>query len=314
MANSMKNVLIFGINGFVGGYLARELHQNGWRIMGTDRGDTCKVTEATDYRALDITNACSVLQAIDELHPDAIVNLAAISSVGTSWAIPQQTIATNVLGAINIFEAVKETDRNIKILLIGSSEEYAPSTEPLDETSALSALSPYGISKATQGQFADLYAERFSLDITRTRSFNHTGIGQTDTFVLPSFCKQVAQIASAGKPGVIEVGNIDVVRDFSDVHDIARAYRLLLEGDYSGEVFNVGSGIGYSLRELLDHIISLADVEITVSVAKDRIRPADNPIIICNYNKLHATTGWKPGYGVKHVLREMFSYSLEKYR
>ena len=192
--------------------------------------------------------------------------------------------------------------------MIGSSEEYAPNEQPLNEESPVSALSPYGISKAMQGQFADLYCEKLGLDITRTRSFNHTGVGQTDTFVLPSFCKQAAGIARTGKPGVIQVGNLDVVRDFSDVRDIVRAYRLLLEGDYAGQVFNVGCGTGYSLRQLLEHIISFADVPIEIEVSAERLRPSDNPVSICDYTKLEQATGWRPESDVYQALEKMFDH------
>ncbi len=304
----MKTALIFGASGFVGAYLARELHANGYSVAGTDRTESCAVEEVDEYRSADITDAESVKQLVADIRPDAIINLAAISSVGQSWTIPQQTVNVNVLGAINVFEAVKAADYPAKILLIGSGEEYAPSEEPLTEESPVSALSPYGISKVMQGQFSDLYASKFGLDIVRTRSFNHTGVGQTDTFVLPSFCKQAAQIAATGKPGTIEVGNLEVVRDFSDVRDIARAYRLLLEGDYSGQVFNVGSGVGHSLRQLLDTIISFADVDIEVIVAPERLRPSDNPVSVCDYTKLAVATKWRPEYTVNDVLQNMFEH------
>lgn len=304
----MKTALILGASGFVGAYLARELHAHGYSVAGADRTESCPVEEVAEYRAIDITDADSVKQVVADLRPDAIVNLAAISSVGQSWALPQATVSVNVLGAVNVFEAVKAADYPAKILLIGSSEEYAPNDQPLSEESAVSALSPYGISKAMQGQFSDLYCEKCGLDVTRTRSFNHTGVGQTDTFVLPSFCKQAAAIANTGKPGAIQVGNLDVVRDFSDVRDIVRAYRLLLEGDFSGEVFNVGSGVGYSLRQLLERIISFADVPISIEVAPERLRPSDNPVSICDFTKLERATGWHPESDVYQALEEMFDY------
>ena len=304
----MKTALILGINGFVGHYLARELSDHGYDVVGADRDDACLVEEASSYSPIDIVDPEATAQLVTSRKPNAIVNLAAISSVGQSWAMPQQTIAVNVNGSLNLFEAVKAAGIPAKILIVGSSEEYAPSTDPLSEEFPVSALSPYGISKAMQGQFSDLYREKFRLDITRTRSFNHTGVGQTETFVLPSFCKQAAAIERSGKPGRIEVGNLDIVRDFSDVRDIVRAYRLLLEGDYSGEVFNVGSGIGHSLRDLLDYIISLASVEIEVVVSPERLRPSDNPVSVCDYSKLTCSTEWQPQNDIRATLKSMFDY------
>lgn len=307
-----KSVLIFGASGFVGSYLAREFKAQGYEVYGSDRVASSDTTNLDAYRACDITDASGVKAVVDELQPEAIVNLAAISSVGQSWKMPQATMSVNVNGALNVLEAAKDMEAMPKVLLIGSSEEYKPSDRPLKETDPVDASNPYGISKVTQGHFAEIYAERYGMKIYRTRSFNHTGVGQTTSFVLPSWCKQVAEIQKSGKPGVLRVGNLDVSRDFSDVRDIVRGYRMLLESSYSGEVFNFGSGQALPLRELLDSITSLASVDITVEVAPEYLRPNDTPFIQGDIAKAKKLLGWQPECYIENTLREFFNFYLFK--
>lgn len=305
----MKKALIFGINGFVGPYLAEELAASGYQIAGSDRAKTCRSSLAAWYREADLLDAHEVEQVIVQAQPNLIVNLAAISSVGQSWFTPQATMQVNAIGALNILEAAKNNALFPRIVFIGSSEEYAPSSEPLKEDSPLCANNPYGVSKMAQERFAEIYQERFDLKVFNIRAFNHTGVGQSDSFVLPSFCKQVAEIERSGKPGVIRVGNLEVARDFSDVRDVVRAYRMIAESDYAGEVFNVGSGIANSLRDLLDYVISLCGQRVKVEIDRSRVRPADVPIIQCNRDKISSLLGWQPMYSIEQTLKALyFSY------
>lgn len=289
-----ERALIFGVNGFVGGWLTRELVDHGYEVVGSDVGKSPAHDGLAGYYTGDLLDAEHVAEIVRATEPDAIVNLAAISSVGQSWKAPALTMQVNVVGAINVLEAARTQKESPKVLLVGSSEEYAPSDRPLKETDPLDATNPYGISKVTQERFAELYGERYGLCVYRTRSFNHTGPGQSDKFVIPSWCKQVAEIERSGKPGVIRVGNIDVVRDFSDVRDVVRAYRMILESDYAGEVFNVGSGEALSLRELLRIILACADQGITVETDTERLRPADIATICCDNDAIGRSVGWRP--------------------
>lgn len=306
-----KSALIFGGSGFVGGYLSRELKACGYEVYGSDRAEASANDALDEYRACDITDAAGVKAVVDELQPAAIVNLAAVSSVGQSWKIPQVTMDVNVNGALNVLEAAKDMENKPKILLIGSSEEYRPSNKPLKETDPVDATNPYGISKVTQERFAEVYEERYGLKIYRTRSFNHTGVGQTDTFVLPSWCKQVATIQKSGKPGTMRVGNLDVVRDFSDVRDIVRGYRMLIESDHAGEVFNFGSGNAHPLRDMLQSIISFADVDIEVEIAQEYLRPNDTPVIQVDCTKAKNLLGWAPNFRIEDTLRAIYESFLK---
>ena len=243
---------------------------------------------------------------IELIKPKYIVNLAAVSSVGASWYIPQKTVQVNVNGTLNILEAVRQLDLRARILLIGSSEEYAVSDSPISETYTLNSNNPYGISKIAQEFFAEMYRASYGLDIISTRTFNHTGIGQHENFVLPGFVKQAADIHNSGRGGKIYVGNLSAKRDFGDVRDMVRAYRMILESTTAEKVFNVGSGTCYSLEELLRYIVSLTSEHIEIVVSPEKLRPVDNPVIWCDNSLLRSKTGWSPKYTIYDTINAMF--------
>ena len=304
----MSRVLIFGAGGFVGSYLCKEFLNNGYKVSGTDKGEGSALPSEVDFYKTDLMQADEVEKLIGQIQPDIIVNLAAISSVGASWNMPQTTMAINVIGALNIMEAARKSEQKPKILFVGSSEEYVISENPLDENTQLNANNPYGISKVTQEQFAKLYREQYGLKIYCVRPFNHTGIGQRDSFVLPSFCKQVAEIDKSGKDGKIQVGNLKVKRDFSHVKDVVRAYRMIVESDNCNQIYNVGSGNAYSLEDMLTYIIGLSNQNIEIEVDQNRIRPTDQPVICCDRSLIGKELGWEPQYDVYDALKEMYEY------
>ena len=306
----MKRVLIFGIGGFVGPYLAKEFLNAGYNVYGSDIIEGSGLPTEVVYYQVDLLNTGATAEVIQQCAPDIIVNLAAISSVGLSWRMPQKTIEVNVIGTLNILEGIRTLSHLPKVLLVGSSEEYEISDKPVSEHQPISANNPYGISKVTQERFATIYKEQYGLKVYYVRPFNHTGIGQRDTFVLPSFCKQVAEIEKTGKPGVIKVGNLEAQRDFSHVKDIVRAYRMVVESEDNDIVFNIGSGEAHSLRYLLDFITSLATVKINIEVDPDRFRPTDNPYICCDNSFVKKELGWQPQYSVFDALREMYNAYL----
>jgi len=258
----------------------------------------------------DLLNAENIEKIVSEKKPDMIINLAAISSVGASWGIPQITMSVNVIGALNIMEAARKIDNRPKVMFIGSSEEYAVSDKPMNEQTILNANNPYGISKMAQEKFAEVYRERYGMQIYCVRPFNHTGIGQRDSFVLPSFCKQAAVIERSGKPGTIKVGNLAAERDFSDVRDIVRAYRMIIENSDCTRIYNVGSGKAYKLSELLNYIVSLSKQKITVEIDPERFRPVDTQVICCNHELISKELGWKPKYSIFDTLKGMFDSYL----
>lgn len=301
-------VLIFGAGGFVGPYLADEFENNGYEVFGSDISESVK---KMNFIKADILNFEDVEMSVNKCKPDVIINLAAVSSVGASWNIPQTTMEVNVVGALNILEAARKQENVPKVLFVGSSEEYEASDKPISENAPLNANNPYGISKATQEKFAKLYRDRYNMQIYCVRPFNHTGIGQKETFVLPSFCKQVAEIEKSGKPGTIKVGNLSAKRDFSHVRDIVRAYRTVIEKGDPEKVYNIGSGKAYGLDELLEYIISLSSQKINVLIDRDRFRPVDTPVICCDNTLICSELEWKTEYSIFDTLKEMFDWFKE---
>ncbi|MBD5087007.1 MAG: NAD-dependent epimerase/dehydratase family protein [Clostridiales bacterium] len=305
-----KRALIIGANGFVGPYLKKELASNGYEVYGCGYSQVGSAVE-DNFFEVDITDYDAIYGLIFSVKPTHIFNLAAISSVGLSWEKPQATVNVNVCGTINILESVRKLGLNTKILLIGSSEEYAPSNKPVSENDKLDAVNPYGISRIMIEEFATMYRNRYGLDITCIRAFNHTGLGQTPVFVLPSFIEQVANIALSKECGKIKVGNISVYRDFSDVRDIVYAYRLIAESEEKICVINVGSGAAYKIEELLNYIISLSGKQIEVVLDKERFRPADLPYCCCDNTLLKSKTNWQPKYNIFDTLKEMYNNKIK---
>ena len=303
----MRKALIFGAAGFVGGYLYKELDAHGYKVYGSDILDAPE--NGMEYIRADLLDARRVAEVISDVRPEAIINLAAISSVGQSWKLPQTTMQVNIVGALNILEGARAIHPMPKVLFIGSSEEYAVSSEPISEESPLDANNPYGISKMAQERLAQLYREHYGMKIYCARPFNHTGVGQRDSFVIPSWCKQAAAISKSGRPGVMRVGNLNVRRDFSDVRDVVRAYRMILERGNCGVIYNIGTGNSVLLKDLLDYIVSLAKQPIAVEIDTSLIRPVDAPYICCDHSLITQELGWKPEHELFDTVREMVKAS-----
>ncbi len=301
----MKKILITGACGFVGKYLINEFLNDEYEILACDINNNGKLPSNVKYAQMNILDNEQVNKVIKDFMPNYLINLAAVSSVGLSWKMPQKTIEVNVIGTLNILEAIKNNCINCKILLVGSSEEYAIKNEPLTEESNINANNPYGISKIAQENFAKMYIEKYGMKIVCTRSFNHTGIGQQDNFVIPSFCKQVAEIEKSGKDGTIYVGNLSAYRDISDVEDIVKVYKALLEKENPELVYNVGSGKAYKIEELLNYIISLSRKKINIEIDKEKYRDIDTPYICCDNTKIKE---YFKGTDIKETIKRMYEY------
>ena len=297
----MKRVLITGAGGFVGNYLIKEFSNHNYSVIACDINKSDNFDENIEYYDMNILDKPIVEEIIEKCKPDYLINLAAISSVGLSWNIPDKTMEVNVIGTLNLLEAIHKKCPACKVLLIGSSEEYEMKNEPLKEEDTVNASNPYGISKIAQENFAKLYKEKYGLSIVCTRSFNHTGVGQLDQFVIPSFSK----IDKSGKPGKIYVGNLSAHRDLSDVRDIVKVYRELLENETKDLVYNVGSGKVYKIEELLKYIISLCSQNIEIVIDKEKIRPIDTPYICCDNSK---TAQYFQGTDIKDTIKEVYDY------
>jgi GDP-4-dehydro-6-deoxy-D-mannose reductase len=307
----MKRALIFGASGFVGPYLAREMLDHGYEVSGADFHET-NAFSYTHFYSVDLTDKESVKKAIEDCNPTHIFNLAAISSVGQSWKDPELTMRVNTCGAINIMDAAYHLSERPRVLLVGSSEEYLPSDMPLSEDMPINANNPYGVSKVAQERLGAIYRKQYGLLVYCVRAFNHIGVGQRPSFVIPSWCKQVAEIEKSEKPGIICVGNLNVSRDFSDVRDIVRAYRMVIESNYSDEIFNIGSGKAVSLRSILSTILSFSSQSIQVETDSSLLRPVDNAFICCDNSKIKRLIGWEPTKDLTATLKDIYSSFLIK--
>lgn len=296
--------LIIGIDGFVGGHLKSELISNGYEVVGTALNHSDE-----NIRVMDILDLQSISKVISEVKPDVIFHMAGQSSVALSWKEPRLTFDLNVNGTINILEVVKNFNTKIKILIVGSSDQYGKVSNDnffVDESVPLNPTTPYAISKCTQEQIALLYARDYGMNVYLTRSFNHIGVGQKKGFVIPDVASGIADI-EAGKANRLLVGNLSAERDFSDVRDIVRAYRLIVEKGKSNTVYNVGSGNTYSIENLINTLISMSKCTISVESDAARMRKSDTPVIKCNNSRLIEDTGWNPQFDINTTLEDVLN-------
>ena len=311
-------VLITGVAGFVGGHMVDLLRAEapGAVVLGLDKQPGPRARSLNiEVVQTDLEDASAVRESFARLGPDRVVHLAAQSSPQRSWDDPERTLRTNVLGMLNLLEAARALPAPPRILAIGSADEYGlvrPQDVPLREDAPLRPASPYAASKVAQGFLALQYALSPGLPVMRTRTFHHTGPRRGEQFAESSFARQLAEIEAGQRPPRLEVGNLDAVRDFTDVRDVVRAYWALLERGTPGEVYNVCSGRGVKLRELLDGLIALSGLPVEVHVDPARLRPADAPALVGDPSRLRAATGWEPRIPLERTLRDLLDYWRER--
>lgn len=260
---------------------------------------------------MDILDKDAVVDILYEIQPDYIFHLAAQSSVGVAWKNPQLTVDVNIKGAINVMDAVRDLFYKPRILLIGSGEEYGhirPDETPIVEDNALRPGNIYAATKACQNMVGNIYSKAYDMDLMMVRAFNHVGPGQASLFVVSDFCRQVAEIEKGIREPVIMVGNLAAKRDFTDVRDVVKAYVKLIQEGKAGETYNVGSGNAQEIRQILEKVVAMSDMEIKVETDPNKIRPVDVPIIEADITKLNALTGWKPEIPVEQTIRETLDY------
>ncbi len=312
-------VLVTGAAGFVGVHLSRLLlaESPGVEVHGVvrPRSPRRRVPEGVRILDADLEDALQVDAVFDAVRPDRIVHLAAQSSPQVSWADPAGTMRANVIGLLNLLESVRRRGLSPRILVVGSAEEYGmvdPRNLPVSEDAPLRPATPYAVSKVAQGYLALQYCLAFGMSIVRTRTFHHTGPGRGASFAESAFARQIVDVELGRRPPVLEVGNLEAVRDFSDARDVVRAYWALLERGEAGDVYNVCSGQGVRIRDVLDKLLGASGVQVEVRVDPDRLRPADVPVLVGDAARLRGATGWEPRLSLDQSLADLLEYWRER--
>ena len=313
----MRRVLVTGVTGFAGSHLVDYmLTRNDCEIFGIQRWrspleNVLHFVDRITMVECDLRDASSTRDTLERVRPDWIFHLAAQSFVPTSWSAPTESLTTNVLGQLNLFEAVRRIGLTCRIQIACSSEEYGmvyADELPIKETNPLRPLSPYAVSKVAQDLLAYQYWMSWKVDSVRTRGFNHEGPRRGPVFVASDFAKQIADIEKGLKPPVLHVGNLEARRDFTDVRDMVRGYWLALEKCEPGEVYNLCSGRDYSIQQVLDLLLGMTKVKIEVRQDRTRLRPSDVPVLLGDRSKFTQATGWAPVIPFEQTLQDMLDF------
>ncbi len=304
------NILVTGATGFVGNHLVNLLHDT-TTLYGTAQEPVAPDPRFAAMHVLDVRDANAVQATMDAVEPDAVIHLAAQSHVGTSFRKPWSTLETNIKGTLTILYALRNR-RDTRLLLVSSSEVYgliAPEDLPITESHPIQPTNPYGVSKRTQELLAEQYALSDGQNMVIVRPFNHIGPGQSTRFALPNFAEQIAYMEKGKRPPVLKVGNLAAERDFTDVRDVCRAYESLLTHATQDYIFNIGSGRAVSIRHLVDMLAALAEVDISVEVEPERMRPIDVPRIVADASRLHNALGWQPQFSLEQSVQDILEHA-----
>ena len=311
-----KRALITGITGFVGKWLSEHLIYKGYEVYGLDRWSSCPYPDIT-YKQIDILDTAGMAGFLSAVKPGSVYHLAAISYLPEADVSPRHALEINISGTISLLDAVRQSCPQAETLLIGSSKQY---NDNIDSDCVSEEIYPdptnfYGISKYAGELIGKQYVRQFGMNIKMTRSFNHTGPGQSPRFVCSDWAKQVSEISMGSQP-VISVGNLQSIIDFSDVRDVVRAYVLILERGTNGAAYNVCSGKGISLERILNYLISKSPKEISVRTEDKKLRAhKTNRKMIGDNSKLKRDTSWQASIPIEKTLDDLLNFwcqELEK--
>lgn len=317
---AQKKALITGIAGFAGSHLAELLLSKDIEVYGLfrPRSKTEHVESIKSKLHLedaDLLDSHSLYTTIARIKPDYIFHLAAQSFVPTSWVSPSVTLEVNVVGSGNLFEAVRQVGIDPVIQIACSSEEYGlvyPNEIPIKETNPLRPQSPYAVSKVAMDYLGYQYFCSYKMRIIRTRGFNHTGPRRGETFVTSNFAKQIAMIEKGKQDPVIMVGNLETQRDWTDVRDMVRGYLMAVESCDPGDVYNLCSGRGVRVGDMLNLLLSFSKAKVDVKQEPSRMRPSDVPVLIGDNSKFVKKTGWKPMIPFEKTMEDLLNYWRER--
>jgi GDP-4-dehydro-6-deoxy-D-mannose reductase len=313
--------LITGISGFVGSHLAEYLlDHTDWQVAGTVYGPTINITHLRSRLELyyaELSRLETVSQILSESRPAYIFHLAAQPLPFLSHQDPWGTLENNICMQLNILEAVVRLRLDSRVLVVGSAEEYGlvhAEELPIRETTPLRPINPYAVSKVAQDFLGLQYHLSHNVFAVRVRPFNHLGPRQSPGFVAPDLAKQIAEAEAGCREPIIDVGNLDAARDFSDVRDIVRGYHLALTRGEAGEVYNLGSEEAHSVRELLDTLLAMSRMQIEVRTDATRLRPVNVPVIISDCTRFRQRTGWRTTIPFRQSLQDVLDYWRDQVR
>ena len=274
--------------------------------------DVAKFNLNIKFECVDLLDKAAVETIILDFKPTHILHLAAISSVAQSWQMPATTFLNNTNIFLNIIEPIRLLKLTCRVLSVGSGEEYGNVAEealPVTETYPYNPNNPYSVARVSQTMLSKIYVNGYDIDIMMTHSFNHIGPRQKDRFVIASFAKQLVQLAkSESLPRKIVTGSLNITRDFLDVRDVVKAYYLLLKNGTKGEVYNVCSGNGVVLKDIVKMMCDILDINVTIEVDNSLIRPNENRKIVGSYKKINEHIGWKPTINIEASLKDIINY------
>lgn len=316
----VKKALITGIAGFVGSHLAELLLERGFEVYGmcrprTKRDHIESIINKLHLEDADLLDTHSLYTMVSRIKPDYIFHLAAQSFVPTSWVSPAVTLEVNIVGSANLFEAVRQAGIDSVIQIACSSEEYGLVHEdelPIKETNPLRPLSPYAVSKVAMDYLGYQYHQSYQVRIVRTRGFNHTGPRRGETFAESNFARQIAMIEKGKQESVINVGNLEAKRDYTDVRDMVRAYVLAAQKCDPGDVYNVAVGSAIRIGDMLKLLLSFSKVKVKIQEDSSRMRPSDVPVLVGDNTKFVGKTGWKPEIRFEKTMEDLLNYWRER--
>ncbi len=288
--------LVTGAQGFVGRHLSEHLSANGDEVVGVDRHEG----------GVDITDGAAVHGLLDKVKPDVVYHLAGWADVGGSWRAPVEAFRVNAEGTLNILNAAIDVGVD-RVLAVSSADVYGKvSTRdlPITEESPLRPVSPYAASKVAADYLGLQAWLGRGLPVLRVRAFNHLGPGQTDKFVAPALASRIARNEQQGGD-VLTIGNLSARRDFTDVRDVVRAYRLLVVSGEPGEVYNVCSGVDLAVQDLADQLLALARRPMRFEPDPQLLRPVDIPVLRGDHSRLTKATGWEPEIPIERTLADL---------
>jgi len=318
----MKRALITGIAGFAGSHLAMELLDQGWEVLGIERhgavlSNLTDLIDRVQVMECDILSSKDVGYVIRRHKPDTIFHLAGTSFVPDAQNAPQMAFEINVKGSLNMLAETRENAPEAKLILISSAEVYgraAPGRMPLTEKNKLIPVNIYALTKLCAEEIAAYYHRVGGVNCVVLRPFNHIGPGQRASFVTSSFALQIARIEAGKQEAVLRVGNLEASRDFTDVRDMVRAYRLAAEYCDPARPYNICSGKAYKIKEILDKMLALSEAEIEIREDPARLRASEVPVFQGNPARFTEATGWKPLFSIAETLETILDYWRGKVR